>query len=274
MGRVPDLPSVDAQLERGLQEPQDHPEGGLTAFGELLTSRPAWDIKRTMSLNGTSIEKIILAEPRGFCAGVDRAVEAVRSALRAYGRPLYVRHQIVHNRFVLEGLEAEGAVFVENLDDVPEGQRVIFSAHGVAKAVREEADRRGLRVFDATCPLVTKVHVEVAKMAREGREIVMIGHRGHPEVEGTTGQPRSGLPLVENVADVAGRIRDGTRLLTLTGPGGSGKTRLAPEAAAELVPSFRAGVFWGGPPPPPSGPSLPVPEGLPLTAVPPDACRE
>src|SRR5690554_4548042 len=147
--------------------------------------------------------EILLANPRGFCAGVERAIEIVERALVQIGAPIYVRHEVVHNRFVVEDLRAKGAVFVEELDEVPAGATVIFSAHGVSQAVRDEADARGLKVFDATCPLVTKVHNEVARMHEQGREIVMIGHRGHPEVEGTMGQIDGGIHLVESVADVA-----------------------------------------------------------------------
>jgi 4-hydroxy-3-methylbut-2-enyl diphosphate reductase len=146
--------------------------------------------------------KVVLANPRGFCAGVDRAIAIVEQALAKYGAPIYVRHEVVHNRFVVDDLKAKGAVFVEGLDAVPTGSTVVFSAHGVSKAVRAEADARGLRVFDATCPLVTKVHAEVAKMREQGREIVMIGHAGHPEVEGTMGQCNGGIHLVDSVADV------------------------------------------------------------------------
>ena len=145
---------------------------------------------------------VLLANPRGFCAGVDRAIAIVEQALAQFGAPIYVRHEVVHNKFVVDDLKAKGAVFVDELDQVPSGSTVVFSAHGVAKAVRAEADARGLTVFDATCPLVTKVHVEVAKMREQGREIVMIGHRGHPEVEGTMGQCESGIHLVESTADV------------------------------------------------------------------------
>src|SRR5919108_1998845 len=148
--------------------------------------------------------EVLLANPRGFCAGVERAIEIVERALELHGAPIYVRHEIVHNKYVVEDLRAKGAVFVEELDEVPVGATVIFSAHGVAKAVRADAERRGLKVFDATCPLVTKVHVEVAKMLRAGDEIVMIGHRGHPEAEGTMGQATRGMHLVETVQDVAG----------------------------------------------------------------------
>jgi 4-hydroxy-3-methylbut-2-en-1-yl diphosphate reductase len=147
--------------------------------------------------------QIVLAQPRGFCAGVDRAIEIVERALAQYGAPIYVRHEVVHNKFVVEDLKAKGAVFVEELNEVPRGSTVIFSAHGVSQAVRHEAERRGFRVFDATCPLVTKVHVEVAKKRAQGREIVMIGHEGHPEVEGTMGQADGGMYLVEEPADVA-----------------------------------------------------------------------
>jgi 4-hydroxy-3-methylbut-2-enyl diphosphate reductase len=145
---------------------------------------------------------ILLANPRGFCAGVERAIEIVERALEIYGAPIYVRHEVVHNKFVVDDLRAKGAVFVEELDEVPDGATVIFSAHGVSKAVRDEADRRGLRVFDATCPLVTKVHGEVQRLRVAGREVVMIGHRGHPEVEGTMGQSSGGMHLVESATDV------------------------------------------------------------------------
>lgn len=148
--------------------------------------------------------EVLLATPRGFCAGVERAIEIVERAIALYGAPIYVRHEVVHNRFVVDGLRAKGAVFIEDLADVPAGNTVIFSAHGVPQSVRTEADARGLRVFDATCPLVTKVHLEVARMRDQGRELIMIGHKGHPEVEGTMGQVKDGIYLVENVADVAG----------------------------------------------------------------------
>lgn len=148
-------------------------------------------------------KQVILANPRGFCAGVDRAIEIVQQALAAHGAPVYVRHEVVHNKYVVDDLRTRGAVFVEDLESVPRGSTVVFSAHGVSLEVRREAESRGVDVFDATCPLVTKVHVEVAKMRAQGREIVMIGHRGHPEVEGTMGQASGGMHLVESVEDVA-----------------------------------------------------------------------
>ncbi|PIG07811.1 4-hydroxy-3-methylbut-2-enyl diphosphate reductase [Comamonas sp. 26] len=148
-------------------------------------------------------KEVLLAEPRGFCAGVDRAIEIVERALTKFGAPIYVRHEIVHNTFVVNDLKAKGAIFIEELDEVPEGATLIFSAHGVSKAVQQEAVRRGFSIFDATCPLVTKVHVEVAKLAKEGYEFLMIGHKGHPEVEGTMGQLSEGIHLVEDEADVA-----------------------------------------------------------------------
>jgi 4-hydroxy-3-methylbut-2-enyl diphosphate reductase len=146
--------------------------------------------------------EIILANPRGFCAGVERAIAIVERALEKLGAPIYVRHEVVHNKFVCDDLRAKGAVFIDKLSDVPAGSTVIFSAHGVSKAVEEEAEARGLKVFDATCPLVTKVHLEVARMRKENREIIMIGHKGHPEVEGTMGQSVGGMHIVETVDDV------------------------------------------------------------------------
>ena len=146
--------------------------------------------------------EILLAQPRGFCAGVDRAITSVEQALEKFGAPIYVRHEIVHNAYVVNDLRSRGAVFVDELSEVPAGNTVIFSAHGVAPAVRQEAEARGLKIFDATCPLVTKVHVEVTKMRKEGMHIIMIGHRGHPEVEGTMGQAPDGIQLVENIKDV------------------------------------------------------------------------
>ncbi len=146
--------------------------------------------------------QILLANPRGFCAGVERAITIVERALEKFGAPIYVRHEVVHNKFVCDDLRDKGAVFIEELSEVPAGSTVIFSAHGVPKAVRDEAEQRGLKVFDATCPLVTKVHVEVGKMREQAREVVMIGHKGHPEVEGTMGQSRDGMYLVETLEDV------------------------------------------------------------------------
>src|SRR4029079_2894247 len=149
------------------------------------------------------IEEVVLAEPRGFCAGVDRAIEIVERALAKFGAPIYVRHEIVHNTYVVNELKAKGAIFIEELAEVPPGATLVFSAHGVSKAVQAEARARGFEVFDATCPLVSKVHIEVAKLAKEGYEFIMIGHKGHPEVEGTMGQLDHGIHLVEAVAGVA-----------------------------------------------------------------------
>jgi 4-hydroxy-3-methylbut-2-enyl diphosphate reductase len=150
-----------------------------------------------------TVQDILLAEPRGFCAGVDRAIEIVERALTKFGRPIYVRHEIVHNTFVVNDLKDKGAIFIEDLDDVPPGATLVFSAHGVSRAIQNEAQARGFTIFDATCPLVTKVHVEVAKLHKEGYEFIMIGHKGHPEVEGTMGQLDGGIHLVEDVAGVA-----------------------------------------------------------------------
>lgn len=149
-----------------------------------------------------TVHEILLAEPRGFCAGVDRAIEIVEKALIKFGRPIYVRHEIVHNTYVVNDLKAKGAIFIEELSDVPPGATLVFSAHGVSKAVQDEAVQRGFQIFDATCPLVSKVHVEVAKLSKEGYEFIMIGHKGHPEVEGTMGQLSDGIHLVEDLADV------------------------------------------------------------------------
>ena len=161
--------------------------------------------------------QVLLANPRGFCAGVERAIDTVERALELFGAPIYVRHEIVHNRYVVDDLRAKGAVFVDELDQVPPGGTVIFSAHGVSKQVRADAERRGLKVFDATCPLVTKVHIEVMRMLRAGHEVVMIGHRGHPETEGTMGQAPNGMHLVETVADVASlEVADPERLAYVT----------------------------------------------------------
>ncbi|MDB5813556.1 MAG: 4-hydroxy-3-methylbut-2-enyl diphosphate reductase [Rhodocyclales bacterium] len=170
-------------------------------------------------MNDTAINEaeVLLANPRGFCAGVERAISIVERALEIHGAPIYVRHEVVHNKFVVEDLRNKGAVFIEELDDVPAGSTLIFSAHGVPQSVRRDAEARGLRVFDATCPLVTKVHVEVGKMRAQGREIVMIGHKGHPEAEGTMGQSEGGMYLVETVDDVAAlKVSDPTMLAYVT----------------------------------------------------------
>ncbi len=177
---------------------------------------------------------VLLANPRGFCAGVDRAIAIVEQALVQFGAPIYVRHEVVHNKFVVDDLRAKGAIFVDELAEIPDGATVVFSAHGVSKAVQAEAAGRGLHVFDATCPLVTKVHVEVAKMRQQGREIVMIGHAGHPEVEGTMGQSATGMHLVQTVADVAKLvITDPLRLAYVT------QTTLSVDDAAEIVEALR-----------------------------------
>ena len=182
-----------------------------------------------------TVEEVILAEPRGFCAGVDRAIEIVERALSLYGAPIYVRHEIVHNKFVVEDLRAKGAVFVEELEEVPSGATVIFSAHGVAQEVRREAESRGLKVFDATCPLVTKVHVEVARMREQGREVIMIGHEGHPEAEGTMGQSEAGMYLVESEQDVADlKVADPDRLAYVT------QTTLSMDDCARMIAALKA----------------------------------
>jgi 4-hydroxy-3-methylbut-2-enyl diphosphate reductase len=178
--------------------------------------------------------EVLLAKPRGFCAGVDRAIEIVERALEIHGAPIYVRHEVVHNKFVVDDLRAKGAVFVEHLSEVPAGNTVIFSAHGVSQGVRREAEARQLKVFDATCPLVTKVHVEVAKMREAGREIVMIGHQGHPEVEGTMGQARGGMYLVETPADVAGLdVADPAKLAFVT------QTTLSVDDASQIIAALK-----------------------------------
>ena len=177
---------------------------------------------------------IILANPRGFCAGVERAIAIVERAIEKFGAPIYVRHEVVHNKFVCDDLRAKGAVFIDDLADVPAGSTVIFSAHGVSPAVRNEAAQRGLKVFDATCPLVTKVHLEVARHRKEGREIVMIGHKGHPEVEGTMGQSPDGMLLAENTADVATLVvRDPQHLAYVT------QTTLSVDDAQAIVSALR-----------------------------------
>ena len=180
-------------------------------------------------MDEAQLQEVVLAEPRGFCAGVDRAIEIVERALRKFGAPIYVRHEIVHNTYVVNDLKSRGAIFIEDLADVPAGATLVFSAHGVAKAVRDEAAARGFRIFDATCPLVTKVHVEVAKLAKEGYEFVMIGHKGHPEVEGTMGQLREGIYLVEDADDVQKVQPRGTKLAVVT------QTTLSVDDAAEIL---------------------------------------
>lgn len=181
--------------------------------------------------------KVLLANPRGFCAGVDRAIEIVERALTMHGAPIYVRHEVVHNRFVVENLEKKGAVFVENLDEVPNGSILIFSAHGVSHEVRREADARKFKVFDATCPLVTKVHIEVAKMREQGREVIMIGHQGHPEVEGTMGQAEGDGPnmyLVETENDVANlQVEDPNNLAYVT------QTTLSVDDATRVIKALK-----------------------------------
>jgi len=176
-----------------------------------------------------AVSEIVLAEPRGFCAGVDRAIEIVDRALLKFGAPIYVRHEIVHNTYVVNDLKARGAIFIEDLADVPAGATLVFSAHGVSQAVRAEAARRGFQVFDATCPLVTKVHVEVAKLSKEGYEFIMIGHKGHPEVEGTMGQLSDGIYLVEDVDDVRKVNPRGQRLAVVT------QTTLSVDDAAAIL---------------------------------------
>ena len=179
--------------------------------------------------------EILLAQPRGFCAGVDRAIEIVERALQQFGAPIYVRHEIVHNAYVVNDLRNKGAIFIEDLDDVPAGNTLVFSAHGVSKAVREEAESRGLKVYDATCPLVTKVHVEVAKMRKQGAEIIMIGHAGHPEVEGTMGQAEEGMHLVETVDDVAKLNVANPDLLAYVS-----QTTLSVDDTAEIIAALKA----------------------------------
>lgn len=178
--------------------------------------------------------EILLANPRGFCAGVERAIAIVERALEKFGTPIYVRHEVVHNKFVCDDLRAKGAVFVEELDEVPAGSTVIFSAHGVSRAVRADAEARGLKVFDATCPLVTKVHVEVGKMRNQTREVVMIGHKGHPEVEGTMGQSEHGMHLVETIEDVVHlQVGDPTNLSFVT------QTTLSVDDATLVIDALR-----------------------------------
>ena len=181
------------------------------------------------------LQEVLLAEPRGFCAGVDRAIEIVDRALDKFGAPIYVRHEIVHNTHVVNDLRARGAIFIEELSDVPPGATLIFSAHGVSKAVQDEAQARGFQIFDATCPLVSKVHVEVAKLHKEGYEFLMIGHKGHPEVEGTMGQLESGIHLVEDVADVARVQPAQTEKLAMVT-----QTTLSVDDAAEIAAAIQA----------------------------------
>lgn len=178
--------------------------------------------------------QVVLAQPRGFCAGVDRAIDIVERALELHGKPIYVRHEIVHNRYVVENLRNKGAIFIKELEEAPEGAIVVFSAHGVSLAVREEAELRGLTVFDATCPLVTKVHREVSRMRADGREIIMIGHKGHPEVEGTLGQSDKGMFLVETVEDVQNlQVTDPNNLAFVT------QTTLSVDDAEEVAKALR-----------------------------------
>ncbi|MEY4584903.1 MAG: hypothetical protein RJB10_1400 [Pseudomonadota bacterium] len=179
--------------------------------------------------------EILLAEPRGFCAGVDRAIDIVEAALQKFGSPIYVRHEIVHNTYVVNDLKTRGAIFIEELSDVPPGATLVFSAHGVSKAVQNEAKMRGFQIFDATCPLVTKVHVEVAKLHAEGFEFIMIGHKGHPEVEGTMGQLHSGIHLVEDVADVGKVMPSQIEKLALVT-----QTTLSVDDAAEIAAAVKA----------------------------------
>ncbi|MBK4737474.1 4-hydroxy-3-methylbut-2-enyl diphosphate reductase [Noviherbaspirillum pedocola] len=187
------------------------------------------------SLESNMEQEILLAQPRGFCAGVDRAIEIVERALAQFGAPIYVRHEIVHNAYVVNDLRSKGAIFIEELHDVPAGNTVVFSAHGVSRAVQQEAQERGLKIFDATCPLVTKVHVEVAKMRREGREIIMIGHQGHPEVEGTMGQVDEGMHLVETAADVDRlKVKDPDMLAYVS------QTTLSVDDTAEIIVALKA----------------------------------
>ena len=176
------------------------------------------------------VQEILLAEPRGFCAGVDRAIDIVEAAIAKFGRPIYVRHEIVHNTYVVNDLKTKGAIFIEELSDVPPGATLVFSAHGVSKAVQAEAEARGFNIFDATCPLVSKVHVEVAKLHKEGYEFIMIGHKGHPEVEGTMGQLPDGIHLVEDVHDVVNAHPKQTELLAVVT-----QTTLSVDDAAEIL---------------------------------------
>jgi 4-hydroxy-3-methylbut-2-enyl diphosphate reductase len=186
-------------------------------------------------MTSPAVQEVLLAEPRGFCAGVDRAIDIVEHALQKFGAPIYVRHEIVHNTHVVEDLRQRGAIFIESLDEVPEGATLVFSAHGVPKSVEHEAQVRGFRVFDATCPLVTKVHVEVAKLHREGYDFIMVGHKGHPEVEGTMGQLSTGIYLVEDEADVAAlQLPQTDKIAVVT------QTTLSVDDAAGILEAIRA----------------------------------
>ena len=186
-------------------------------------------------MNTHAVHEVLLAEPRGFCAGVDRAIEIVERALAQFGAPIYVRHEIVHNTYVVNDLKAKGAIFIEDLNEVPKGATLIFSAHGVSQEVRQQADDLGFQVFDATCPLVTKVHIEIAKMRREGYEFIMIGHKGHPEVEGTMGQVTDGIYLVEDVQDVQDlQLAQAQRLAVVT------QTTLSVDDAAAIMAAIKA----------------------------------
>ncbi|MDG1107575.1 MAG: 4-hydroxy-3-methylbut-2-enyl diphosphate reductase [Burkholderiaceae bacterium] len=192
------------------------------------------DAKQALTNEATE-RSVYLATPRGFCAGVDRAIDIVEHALAKFGAPIYVRHEIVHNTYVVNDLKEKGAIFIEDLDDVPPGATLVFSAHGVSRATQEEAERRGFSIFDATCPLVSKVHVEIAKLAKEGFEFLMIGHKGHPEVEGTMGQLDAGIHLVEEVEDVARVALEQTeRLAVVT------QTTLSVDDAASIMAAIKA----------------------------------
>ena len=244
-------PTLVASRAFGCALPLSPEEGAGLAWGgpALRPSAPALDASgialpadgAVLPVGSLSAElaphpqEILLAEPRGFCAGVDRAIEIVERALSKFGAPIYVRHEIVHNTYVVNDLKTKGAIFIEELSDVPPGATLVFSAHGVSRAVQQEARARGFHVFDATCPLVTKVHVEVAKLHKEGYEFIMIGHKGHPEVEGTMGQLDSGIHLVEDVADVA-RISPAQteRLAVVT------QTTLSVDDAAEISAAIKA----------------------------------
>ena len=181
------------------------------------------------------LQELVLAEPRGFCAGVDRAIEIVERALEKFGAPIFVRHEIVHNTYVVDDLKQKGAIFIEDLADVPAGATLVFSAHGVSRAIQNEAERLGFHIFDATCPLVSKVHVELAKLHKEGYEFIMIGHKGHPEVEGTMGQLDSGIHLVEDVQDVAHVVPLQTELLAVVT-----QTTLSVDDAADILAAVKA----------------------------------